>query len=111
MNFLNLIPNDNLQKITSKELKLSFNFSVASYDYRILTIKLDGFANKISYSEKFFDWFVEDLIYFLDKNGYARRWDYQKIYIENIISLNLGKDEDNFVSKFKSVTNFDLIAK
>lgn len=106
---MNFLPNDKLQKITSKELNLSFDFQVESYGYRILKIKLNGMLRKLDFNDKFFGWFMEDLIYFLDKNRYARRWDYEQIYIYNIDSLKLGKNQQSFENQFKSISNFDLL--
>ncbi len=92
-------------------LDLSFNFEVTKYENRILDIKLEGLLREIKYSSKIFDWFMEDLILYLDKNQFQRRWDYGLIRIHNIDSLGFTLDEKkDFIKKFKTITSWEMEA-
>ncbi|AJC49884.1 hypothetical protein DR095_01485 [Mycoplasma flocculare] len=98
-----------LQKKSSIYLKLSFEFRILDYHFRELKISIEGVDAKLDYNSKYFFWFVEELIFFLSKNGYALRWDYEKVQIFNLQNLNLGENLIDFKSKFKLITTFDLI--
>lgn len=101
-----------LQTKNSKELNLSFDFIVKKHEYRILDIELNGALRQLEYSNRYFEWFIEDLLYFLDMNRYQKRWDYEAINIFNVQSLKLNEENlKNFLKYFLSVTNFNLIAK
>ncbi|QJB71487.1 hypothetical protein [Mycoplasma sp. 1654_15] len=103
---------NDLQTKNSKELNLSFDFTVKKHEYRILDIELNGTLRNLEYSNRYFEWFIEDLLYFLDMNRYQKRWDYETINIFNVQSLKLKKEDlENFIGYFKSVTNFNLVAK
>lgn len=103
--------NKEFQKISSEELGLSFNFEIINHIQRTLEIRLSGMLRTLTYNKDFFGWFMEDLIYLLDKNRYQKRWDYGVIKIFNISSLKLSPEEQKvFLEQFPSVTNFDLIA-
>ena len=92
---------------TSKQLKISFDFHVLNHEKRILDIELKGYIVKIKWNEKYFDWFMEELIFFLDKNKYQKRWDYGKIIIHNLESLKLTKEQlKEFKSNFKDWERF-----
>ncbi|WGI36737.1 hypothetical protein [Mesomycoplasma lagogenitalium] len=97
---------------SSEELNLSFDFEILLHQERILDIKINKMLRNLKYDENYFNWFMEDLIFLLDENRYQRRWDYGTINIYNISNLNLSKEnEKDFLNLFKSVTNFDLLAK
>ncbi|AJR12424.1 Uncharacterised protein [Mesomycoplasma dispar] len=96
------------QKKCSKNFKLYFEFKVLNYHFRQLEISVEKVVDKLDYNSNYFFWFVEDLIFFLSKNGYALRWDYEKVRLFNLENLNLGENLENFKSKFKLITTFDL---
>lgn len=96
---------------TSKELNLSFNFKIKHYEFRVLDFEVNGVLRDIEYNESYFDWFMEDLVFFLEKNGFMKRWDFELMRVHNIKSLNLSEaDEKNFINNFKSVTSWDMEA-
>ncbi|MGZ9763060.1 hypothetical protein ACXYRK_01305 [Mycoplasma sp. AC1221] len=99
------------QTVTSKELNLSFDFEILNHQNRILDIKINGLLRNLKYSDEYFDWFIEDLLFLLDKNRYQKRWDYGQINIFGVTNLNLKENETKFVKLFKSITNFDLVNK
>ncbi|MGZ9755380.1 hypothetical protein ACXYRQ_02195 [Mycoplasma sp. 394] len=99
------------QTVTSKELNLSFDFEILNHQNRILDIKINGLLRELKYSVEYFDWFIEDLLFLLDKNRYQKRWDYGQINIFGVTNLNLKENETKFVKLFKSITNFDLVNK
>ncbi|VEU59137.1 hypothetical protein [Mesomycoplasma neurolyticum] len=102
--------NKEIQKVSSKELNLSFDFVIEKYYNRTLEININKLLRDISYGPSYFDWFIEDLIHLLDQNKYQRRWDYGTIFIKGFENLKLNsKDLESFVWQCKNVTNFDLI--
>ncbi|WBP84287.1 hypothetical protein [Mycoplasmopsis edwardii] len=100
------------QTIASKELELSFDLSILNHANRTIDIKINGLLRDIKYNASYFDWFIEDLLFLLDKNRYQKRWDYGQINIFGIDNLNLKTEEKaNFLKQFKSITSFDLVNK
>lgn len=95
-------------KKCSKNWKLSFEFRVLNYHFRQLEIAVKSVDDKLEYNSNYFFWFVEDLIFFLTKSGYALRWDYEKVQIFNLENLRLGENLADFKSKFKLITTFNL---
>lgn len=108
-----MIKNKN-QIINSEELNISFNFVIKNYQNRILDIETANILQKANenenFNQSFFDWFMEDLIFFLDKNRYQKRWDYGLIRLYGIKNLKLNDEQrKRFGYLLNSVTNFDLI--
>ncbi|MCR8613290.1 MAG: hypothetical protein NC236_02305 [Mycoplasma sp.] len=97
-------------KKTSKELKLSFDFKILNYEERILDININGLLREIKENENLFDWFMEDLIFFLDSNRFQRRWDYKLIKLHNIISLDNKNNilSTKIINLLPSVTSWDM---
>lgn len=86
-----------------------FNFEIIKFQFQTIKIKILTPRKKITFSDNYFDFFIEDLIVFLEQNMFQKRWDYQKIILENLAILNLNAQNlTKFISNFKSVTNFDL---
>ncbi|MBN3534826.1 hypothetical protein [Mycoplasma procyoni] len=103
--------NNQWQTKSSKELNLSFDFYIKNHFDRILEIEIKGVLRDLNFSDSYFDWFIEDLLFLLDQNRYQKRWDYGEIRIFGLKNLNLSQENLDKVKKiFKSVTNFDLIA-
>lgn len=99
-----------LQAITSQSLDLSFDLEIVEFQNRYMEIKINKVFRSIEYNNNYFWWFMEDLIFFLDKNKYQKRWDYEVIKILNLEVLKLSvEDLKDFKNKFKEVSNFDLI--
>lgn len=101
--------NEKIQKISAKKARLSFDMSIISLESRILTINVNGLLRDIKYSDNYFEWFIEDLIFFIEQNGIQKRWDFETILIKNIASFELSSnDEIAFKGKFKTITNWDV---
>ncbi|MHA0297901.1 hypothetical protein [Mesomycoplasma ovipneumoniae] len=101
-------PQNSAQKKCPINERFVFNFRILSYSFRKLEISVEGLDRTIDYNSEYFFWFVENLIYFLSKNKYALRWDYEKITLFNLENLQLAENLDDFKSKFKLITTFDL---
>ncbi|MDW2922162.1 hypothetical protein [Mesomycoplasma ovipneumoniae] len=99
--------NSGQKKCTINE-RFVFNFRILSYSFRKLEISVEGVSKTIDYNSEYFFSFVENLIFFLSKNKYALRWDYEKITLFNLENLQLAENLDDFKSKFKLITTFDL---
>lgn len=101
--------NEKIQKVNAKEADLSFDMAIVSLENRILTMDIKGLLRDIEYTENYFEWFIEDLIFFIEQNGIQKRWDFETISIKNISNLKLSsKDEKKFTDKFKTITNWDV---
>ncbi|UUD36191.1 hypothetical protein NPA08_04550 [Mycoplasmopsis citelli] len=101
------------QNKSSAELNLSFDFEITDFQNREFQITIHKLLRDLPYDDKFFEWFMEDLIYFITQNKYQLRWDIEKIYFSGIKNLNLSaEDEQKFVSLLtNSVTNFNIYVK
>lgn len=101
--------NKKIQKIDAKKADLSFDISIVSLENRVLSIDIKGLLRDIKYGDQYFDWFIEDLIFFIEQNGIQKRWDFETIFIKNISNLKLtSKDEKEFRDKFKTITNWEV---
>ncbi|WP_036463792.1 hypothetical protein [Mycoplasmopsis sturni] len=102
-----------LQTKTSKELDLSFDFEILNFENREFDIIIHKLLRNLEYSPKFFEWFMEDLIYFLEQNGYQKRWDIGTIYLSGVENLKLSEaNKKEFISFLENfVTNFDIKIK
>lgn len=101
--------NKKIQKIDAKKADLSFDISIVSLENRVLSIDIKGLLRDIKYGDQYFDWFIEDLIFFIEQNGIQKRWDFEIIFIKNIRNLKLtSKDEKEFRDKFKTITNWEV---
>lgn len=101
--------NKKIQKIDAKKADLSFDISIVSLENRVLSIDIKGLLRDIKYGDQYFDWFIEDLIFFIEQNGIQKRWDFETIFIKNIRNLKLtSKDEKEFRDKFKTITNWEV---
>lgn len=101
---------DRFQKINSQELNLSFDFEILDFQNREFQITIHGLLREIKYSERFFEWFMEDLIYFLEQNKYQKRWDIGTIYLSGLSNLNISKEDLKHLINLltTNVTNFDI---
>ncbi|AKA50030.1 hypothetical protein [Mycoplasmopsis gallinacea] len=104
---------EKLQIKDAKELELSFDFQIKSFENRNFVIAVNGMLRDIQYSPSFNEWFIEDLIYFLEKNRYQLRWDVQIVLLENLESLKLSKEHLQSLKDFlvSNITNFDITFK
>ncbi|UWD34194.1 hypothetical protein [Mesomycoplasma molare] len=103
---------NNLQTKKSQELDLSFDLEILKHENRIIDIKIKGIIRNIKFNSNYFNWFIEDLLFLLDNNGYQKRWDYGQINIQGIKNLNLNEQEQElFIKECKTITNFDLLIK
>ncbi|ADE19436.1 hypothetical protein [Mycoplasma crocodyli] len=102
--------NTELQTKKSKELNLSFSFAILDYHNRHFTIELGTMLRDINYSEKYCEWFMEDLLFFLEMNGYQLRFDVSRIKFTGIENLRLSaEDKLEFVDFLTNkVTNFKI---
>ena len=99
------------EKINSKNLDLSFEFKITNLEYRVLYIDIIKVLRKLETEdmEKYFSWFMDDLIFFIEKNKIQKRWDFETILFKDLDKLNLSQfDKENFIKKLKTVTNWDM---
>ena len=82
-----------LKELSAVKLNLSFEFELLSFEWRKPRVNIKGMLREIKYSEEYFDWFMEDIIYFLEKNDIKKRWDIAEIQISGLENLNLTKEE------------------
>ena len=82
-----------LKELSAVKLNLSFEFQLLSFEWRKPRVNIKGMLRDIKYSEEYFDWFMEDIIHFLEKNGIKKRWDIAEIQISGLDNLKLSKDE------------------
>ncbi|APJ38350.1 hypothetical protein [Mycoplasmopsis pullorum] len=100
-----------IQTKTSQELGLSFDFNIVDFHNRHFTIKLgENLRKGLEFSEKYCEWFMEDLLDFLNANNYQLRWDVSRIKFEDLENLRLSIRELEEFKKFltEKVTNFKI---
>ena len=98
-----------LKESTAKKLGLSFDFELLNFEWRIPEVKIKGIIRYIKYSPDFFDWFMEDLIYFLDKNDIKKRWDILEIKLFGVDNLGLNEKElISFRKELKTIVSWDM---
>ncbi|VEU76286.1 hypothetical protein [Mycoplasmopsis columboralis] len=102
-----------LQKLSSEELKLSFDFEITRFENREFDITIHKLLRDIKYSDRFFEWFMEDLIFLLAQNKYQLRWDVATVYFSGVKNLDLSDSDYKEFTKLltTSVTNFDIVVK
>ncbi|WKX02447.1 hypothetical protein [Candidatus Mycoplasma mahonii] len=97
-----------------EDLNLSFQFEVVDFkrrilDIKVLSVKKDIMKNNIN---KIFEWFMEDLIFFIEKSGFQKRWDFGTILLGGINNLEFEEEKrENFTNMFKLITNWDMVVK
>lgn len=99
------------EKVNSKKLDLSFDFKITNLEYRALSIDIIKVLRKLDTKdmEKYFSWFMDDLIFFIEKNKVQKRWDFETILLNYLDKLELSKENEKlFINKLKTVTNWDV---
>ncbi|WP_371246454.1 hypothetical protein ACA758_00305 [Mycoplasmopsis agassizii] len=100
----------NSNYVSAKELNLSFDFQVHKFGWQSLWIEVKGplrDLNELS-ETKYFEFFYEDLYYYLHKNKHLPKWEFSKIYLSGIDSLKLTRDKlESFKNSWLTVSNFD----
>ena len=98
-----------LKDKSSEKLNLSFDFQLLNFEWRKPEVKIKGMIREIKYSTEFFEWFMEDLIYFLDRNGIKTRWDIVEIILFGIDNLGLNEQElSSFRKELKTVISWNM---
>ncbi|QDY87188.1 hypothetical protein FRW55_03450 [Mycoplasma anserisalpingitidis] len=95
---------------TAKDLDLSFDFKITSFNERTFEINIEGIFRNLEFNEKYYEWFMEDLIDFLLSNKYQLRWDIGLINLHNSKNLKLSDEEIKKLASFfdEKVTSFDV---
>lgn len=95
---------------TAKDLDLSFDFKITSFNERTFEINIEGIFRNLEFNEKYCEWFMEDLIDFLLSNKYQLRWDIGLINLHNTKNLKLNNEEIKKLASFfnEKVTSFDV---
>ncbi|UUM19786.1 MULTISPECIES: hypothetical protein [unclassified Mycoplasma] len=101
------------QTQSAAELNLSFDFEITDFQNRKFEITIHKMLRDLPFNDSFFEWFMEDLIYFFAKNKYQLRWDIETVYFTGIKNLNLSpQDEQKFILLLtNSVSNFDIVVR
>ncbi len=93
----------------AKDLNLSFNFIIEDKIERTLYIKANGLLRPIEWNETSFEWFMEDLVFYMKERKYQQRWDVGKIQIKNCKSLEMNKKTFVKLQEFvKQVTQWQI---
>ncbi|EFF41350.1 hypothetical protein [Mycoplasmopsis alligatoris] len=99
------------QTKSSQDLDLSFTFMITNFENRVFYISLGKMLRDIKYTQQYNEWFMEDLLFFLEKNKYQLRFDLEKIVLSNWENLNLSESNLKEFQEFlkTKITNFDLV--
>ena len=98
-----------LKEQSAQKLNLSFDFELLNFEWRKPEVNIKGMLREVKYSSEFFDWFMEDLIYFLDQNDIKKRWDIVEIKLFGIDNLGLNDSElISFRKELKTVVSWDM---
>ncbi len=77
---------------SSQELDLSFDFEIKDKIERTLFINVKGLLRPIKWNENSFEWFLEDLVYYMTQQKYQQRWDVTNIELLNCRELNITRN-------------------
>lgn len=98
-----------LKEQTAQNLNLSFDFKLLNFEWRKPEVEIRGMIRHVEYSEEFFEWFMEDIIYFLDKNDIKKRWDIVEIQLSGLKNLGLNENElKSFRQQLKTVFSWNM---
>ena len=93
----------------SKELKLTFELEIISYEFRKIELQIKGILHETTYSANFVDWFMEDLITFLESSTIGKRWDIDHINIHGFENMKLNPQQAlHFKQHLKDVTSWTM---
>lgn len=93
---------------SSKKLNLSFDFFVTKFGWRTVHVEIKGQLRKLENNEQIFQFFYEDLYYYLHKNQHLPKWDFDKIYLSGLDNLQLADETQKNIIKdgIAKVSNF-----
>ncbi|AKJ20985.1 hypothetical protein ACJOMT_00910 [Mycoplasmopsis synoviae] len=107
------------KQATSKDLNLSFDFEITYFEMSKFVIDIKNTLRPLEFNEKYCEWFIEDLIYFLKSNDYNFRFDLgllelvngknlKKLVNKKPVDLNDLEFEEIKYFLEKKITNFDV---
>ena len=98
-----------LKEQSAIKLNLSFDFELLKFEWRKPEVNIKGMLRDVKYSEEYFDWFMEDLIYFLEENSIKKRWDIVEIILSGVSNLGLTDEElVLFRKQLTTVVSWDM---
>ncbi|CAC13204.1 unknown; predicted coding region [Mycoplasmopsis pulmonis] len=96
-------------KFSAKDLGIAFDFEFLKYENRIIELEIRKPLIKLEYNFDYFGVFMEELLYWLSRNGFQTRWDFLEIWLNDLEKLELSKEDLEKLKKdLKSVSNWDI---